>query len=81
MTSTKTLVSGRKVKNFVIHSFRFHVSVDSADLCRKTINIHLCSGVPEMPFFKVWSENKAIRKGVSAENYPELVSKGKVLKI
>ena len=42
-----------------------------------SVVVVLCSYIVDMSFFKAWSEDKLNKKFVVAENFAELVSKGK----
>ena len=81
---SKTSVSGRKQKDCAILTFctgaaaprsRIIALVDSLWVF---LLLSLCVFISwNMPLFKVWSDDKLKKKFVVAENFAELVSKGK----
>ena len=78
------LVSGRKQKDFAILSFgtcavrrvrgSLLLSIPRGSVLLLSFYIFISWN---MPLFKVWSEDKLQKKFIVAENFAELVSKGK----
>ena len=77
----KTSVSGQKQKDFAILWFSMWAAFTGHCSCRFHVVFLLLSFyiviLWNMPLFKVWSEDKLNKKFVVAENFAELVSKGK----
>ena len=75
----KTSVSGRKQKDFAILWFSTCTAFTGHCSCRFHVGFSVVVVFISwnMPLFKVWSEDKLNKKFVVAENFAELVSKGK----
>ena len=75
----KTSVSGRKQKDLAILWFSTCTAFTGHCSCRFHVGFSVVVVFISwnMPLFKVWSEDKLNKKFVVAENFAELVSKGK----